>query len=87
MGDENYSAAIYLNQLKQKLPKEGKDLLSGATSVEEAWDILGHHYGNREMIVATVIQELIETKLTQGAAHKGLEQLCQAVQRATLALR
>ena len=39
------------------------------------------------MIVATVIHELIETKLAHGAAHKGLEQLCQSVQRATSALR
>ena len=30
---------------------------------------------------------MIATKLTQGAAHKGLEQLCQAVQSAVSALR
>ena len=56
MADDNYSPAIYLKQLTQKLPKEGRDLLSQITLMEEAWDILGHHYSNMEMIIATVIQ-------------------------------
>ena len=56
-------------QLKQRLPKEGRDLLSGITSVEEAWEILGHHYGNKEMVIATVIQELLSARLTQGSAY------------------
>ena len=55
--------------------------------VEEAWYTLEHHYGNKEMIIATLIQDLIATKLTQGAAHKNLKQLCQAVHRATSALK
>ena len=56
MADDNYSPAIYLKQLTQKLPKEGRDLLSRIILMEEAWDILEHHYSNMEMIIATVIQ-------------------------------
>ena len=35
------------------IPGGKKDgLLAGITLVEEAWDTLEHHYGNREIIVA-----------------------------------
>ena len=66
--------------LKSRLPKEGKNLLSGVTVVEEAWQILENFYGNKQMIIACMVEELLSTRLNQGSPHRNLEQLCQELQ-------
>ena len=38
--------------------------MSGVQIVEEAWDALEHFYGNRQVIVAPVVEELLMTKLS-----------------------
>ena len=87
MADGQYTAPIYLMQLEEKLPEEGRCLLFGVQIVEEAWDALEHFYGNRQVIVASVVEELLMTKLSGGTPYGKLEKLAQAVQKAISSMR
>ena len=87
MADHQYSPPIYLMQLKSKLTKEGQNLLAGVTDVDQAWEVLQGYFGDHQMMIATVIEELLATKLSSPSQHKNLEQLCQAVQAAISALK
>ena len=81
------TAPIYLCQLEEKLPEEGRCLLSGVQVAKEAWAAHEHFYGNIQVIVATVVEELLMTKLAGGASYSKLEKLAQAVQKAISSMR
>ena len=54
---------MYLQQLKKRIPKEGQNMLAGILSAVEAWEVLDGFYGNKDIIVATVVERLLNTKL------------------------
>jgi len=39
-----------LDKLRDSLLKQGKDMLYGVTTLEEAWKILGHRFGKKDLI-------------------------------------
>jgi hypothetical protein len=86
LADHQYPDPIYLLQLKKRIPREGQNLLAGIVSATEAWEVLDSFYGNKDIIVASVVEKLLNTKLL-GSPHRSLEQLCQALQSAISALR
>ena len=85
--DGQYTEAAYILQLKVRIPRKGQHLLSGITSVSEAWQVLDNFYGNQETIVTSVVKRLLAAILVQGSAHKSLDQFCQVIHAATFALR
>ena len=86
MADGQYDDPIYLSQLKKRIPEEGRNLLAGVTEAHEAWRTLEYFYGNRQMIIATVVEQLLTTQLRHASPHRNFEQMCQAVQVAISAL-
>ena len=87
MANGQYTEAVYILQLKRRIPKEGRNLLSGVTEIAEPWQVLDNYYGIQKMFIASVVEKLQAVKLAQGSAHNSMEQLCQAIQAATYALR
>ena len=63
LADDQYPDAVYLHQLKARIPREGQNLLLQILSADEAWRVLDGHYGNKDIIVATVVERLLNTKL------------------------
>ena len=47
-----------LDKLRDSLPKQGKDMLYGVTTLEEAWKILGHRFGNKDLISKKLKEQL-----------------------------
>ena len=61
--DDQYPDAVYLHQLKTRIPREGQNLLSQILSADEAWRVLDGHYGNKDIIVATILHKLSSASL------------------------
>ena len=87
VGPENYPPILYLTQLRSLLPKEAVARIEGVTAIHEAWERLDKRYGDVQLTVITIQRRLAELTLTKTAPHDKLEQLCQELERASMALR
>ena len=81
-----YSQAVWLAQLRKKLPAEACRLIEGHTTMEEAWRELERRYGAVDMAVLSARHRLLSVKL-QGASHERIEALLQALRTARTTLK
>merc|ERR1712082_249139 len=78
-----YPEAVLLSMLRDKLPREGKDLIAGVREVGEAWDRLSRRYGDRKTAIHTIQRRLYSLSLRSGEPHEKMEELAREVERAT----
>ena len=78
-----YPEAVLLSMLREKLPKDGKDLIAGVREVKEAWERLSRCYGDKKTAILTIQRRLHSLSLKAGEPHEKLEELAREVERAT----
>ena len=64
-----------LAQLRSKMPKNAKRLITGVKEPVEAWRLLGKRFGDRHILVFLAMHRLQSVKLPQGPAHDKVEAL------------
>ena len=55
--------------LRDKLPREGKDLVAGVREVKLAWDRLSKRYGDRRIAILTIQKRLYGLNLGGGRSY------------------
>ena len=77
---------LYITQLKNQLPTDGKNMLRGIVHRNEAWEVLKRQYDDRNAAVATILSGLQHLKFSGSSSHDKLEALAQAVLQAMISL-
>ena len=54
-----------LDKLRDAVPKQAKDMIYGVTKLDEAWTILGHRYGNKDLI-SKKLKEQLKSVMCEG---------------------
>ena len=78
---DNYPPAVLLIYLKNALPKDAKELLLGAHSMELAWERLDKQYGNVQQRTLAVYHKLQRLDL-KGKDYDKLERMHREVEHA-----
>ena len=59
-----------IDRLREALPKEAKEMLTGISKTEKAWDILKKRYGDKDLIATMLKNELKGLSLTAKTDHE-----------------
>ena len=78
-----YPGAVLMSMLRDKLPKEGKDLIAGVRDEKEAWERLSRRYGDKRTAILTIQRRLYGLNVGAGEPHEKMEILAREVERAT----
>ena len=70
VGPANLPEEAEVDRLRDSLPKDAKEMLTGVSKVSKAWDILGKRYGDKDLIATKLKNELKGLTFKEKADHE-----------------